>query len=312
MPFEDIIGQKKASSFLQDAIKRQAFSNAYLFSGPEGVGKAAVAKEFASLIADRYDIECVEPEGSSETISIKIARDISTLAGRSPYSGNYKVFIIIKAEHMTEEAANSLLKTLEEPQRDTVFILTTSNITKILPTVVSRCQVVRFGSLKTDEVARLLTTRYGLDETRACLLARLANGKPGRTIEMLNKDWLSKRQEVLKNFAQGSKSAFFSYGGEGGKDRDNILETIEVLQSIFRDVLFKICLNDLSRLAFNLDIPDLIKNIALKQSCESILNIAESLNRIEYYLRHNGNPKLAMAIIGLKFDMAGIFDARGS
>lgn len=306
MSFENIIGHRKALQFLRAIIETDNISSAYLFSGPDGAGKALVAKEFANSISSGYDIHIIEPEGVSKTISIKTARDISIKSERSPYEANRKVFIIVEAEHMTEEAANCLLKTLEEPPKDTVFMLTTSNITRLLPTIVSRCKVIIFGNLKIEEVAKLLTRHYGLDEGKANLLARLTYGKPGKAIRLLKEDWLDRRQELIESIAKGKMQGI----SELFKDREGLLKVLEVLQSIFRDTLFQRCFKDLSKTVFNLDILDLIKDIALKYSPESILDIIESLSRIEYYLRQNGNPRLALSIMELKLNMKGMSNAR--
>ena len=104
----------------------------------------------------------------------------------STFIPGWRVVIVSEADAMTEQAANAFLKTLEEPTPKTVIILTTSNKDRLLPTITSRCQLVRFSYLSDDEIAKALVDRYGLSEARARLVARLANGSFGKAIELLD------------------------------------------------------------------------------------------------------------------------------
>lgn len=301
MSFDSVIGHSRIIEYLQGIVKTRAFSGAYLFSGPEGVGKTLVAKEFASSVSSTYDIEIIEPEGASKTISIKAARDIAIKSERSPYEGACKVFIIKDADCMTEEAANSLLKTLEEPQNDTIFILTTSHITRLPLTVISRCHIVKFSTLLTEDVAKILIERQNIDPDYAGILARISGNSPAKAFGLLEGDYIRKRQQVLERWTQDAKGANLD-DSKLFKDREGLLETVGILQSLFRDAIFAKYCRGWQELAIHRDCAEFISSIASKSAPAAILSVIASLNRLEYYLERNGNPKLALSLLDINMD----------
>lgn len=200
MAIADVVGNEMAKEILLRAYERGKLSHAYLFTGPEGVGKFLLAKEFAKLLAcespiregridscgvcrscrmvearTHPDVRFIEPRrataafgaesvgeeiGEGATISIGQVRELRGDAGLRPYMAKWKVYIIRDADRMTPEAGNSLLKTLEEPNPGVVIILTTANPSGLLPTIVSRCQEVLFRSVPVGEVESLLMERH--------------------------------------------------------------------------------------------------------------------------------------------------------
>ncbi len=268
MAWSNVIGQDKVKQILINAILKEKIPNAYLFYGPEGVGKDAMAIEFAkALNCERNKTEACDkcktckaisefshpnvklifklPVGKNETkedlpldkldeseikiiqeqvklkaqnpyhkitiprannIKINSIREIKMEVSRSMFIPGWRVIIVSEADAMTEQAANAFLKTLEEPALKTVIILTTSNKDKLLPTIISRCQLVKFSYLSDDEIAKALVERYELSEARAKLIARLANGSFGKAIELLDvavKDRRIKPIDFLATIASG-------------------------------------------------------------------------------------------------------------
>ena len=141
MYFKDIIGQEFAKKYLTNSINKEKVSHAYLFEGMNGVGKKTLAKEFAKTLIKVDKLEnspdyiSIEPEGSS--IKIAQIRKLQTDVLVKPHS-EYKIYIINKAEKMTVESQNALLKTLEEPPAYVIIILITSNKNSLLDTIKSR------------------------------------------------------------------------------------------------------------------------------------------------------------------------------
>lgn len=268
MAWSNVIGQEKVKQILINAILKEKIPNAYLFYGPEGVGKDAMAIEFAkALNCERNKAEACDecktckaisefshpnvklifklPVGKNETkddspldkldeseikiiqeqvklksqnpyhkitiprannIKINSIREIKMEVSRSMLIPGWRVIIVSEADTMTEQAANAFLKTLEEPALKTVIILTTANKDKLLPTIISRCQLVKFSYLSDDEIAKALVERYELNEARARLIARLANGSFGKAIELLDvavKDKRIKSIDFLATIASG-------------------------------------------------------------------------------------------------------------
>ncbi|CUU03116.1 DNA polymerase-3 subunit delta' [Candidatus Kryptobacter tengchongensis] len=142
----------------------------------------------------------------ANSIKINSIREIKMEVSHSTFIPGWRVIIVSEADAMTEQAANAFLKTLEEPTPRTVIILTTANKDKLLPTILSRCQLVRFSYLSDDEIAKALVERYELSEARARLIARLANGSFGKAIELLDvtiKDKRIKPVDFLATIASG-------------------------------------------------------------------------------------------------------------
>ena len=214
-----IIGHKKNIDFLNKSVQRNKISHAYLFEGPERIGKKLVALEFAGAIQDYEEITLNPslPKGEisganpdlliinsekGESINIAQIRELQSRLSLFPYSKKYKVAIIDNAETMTNEAANSLLKTLEEPSATTVIILVASSADKILPTIKSRCQTVKFLIPSREELENFLKSRQKSDQEIEQLI-NFSRRKTGIIIELLNNRELFEQQK--KDFEKFSK-----------------------------------------------------------------------------------------------------------
>lgn len=190
--FDGIVGHAKVASLLERELESPA--NAYLFVGAASVGKATVARHFATgLLCPTGDQTCnicrrvrggnhadlvpVLPEGRA-TLGVEQARAVVAQAALSPVEGDRKIFLFEEAGSMTDQAANALLKTLEEPTPTTVFILVAESEDEFPSTVASRCRTVHFGRVAEDELVASLEAG-GLDRGDAEGLARVAGGRPG-------------------------------------------------------------------------------------------------------------------------------------
>jgi DNA polymerase-3 subunit delta' len=219
MAFADILGQENAISVLKRAIQHQRIPHAYLFAGYDGVGKKFTALTLAKALnckelehdsCDRCvschkidegnhpDVRVIEPDG--QFIKIDQIRTLQRDGGYKPYEGKRKVYILDHAEALRPEAANALLKTLEEPSADSVLILVTANVYTLLPTVISRCQLVRFISLGVQTLSTLLIQKKQLPPDQARLMASLSEGCPGRAFSMDTEEILVKRDRVEHMF----------------------------------------------------------------------------------------------------------------
>jgi DNA polymerase-3 subunit delta' len=213
--FGGIIGNEGALRLLEGALRRGEVAHAYLFYGPPGVGKRTVARRFgAALVAggdagveDRArrglhpDLSEVEPEGAFTTIGQ--VREVVRLAASRPFEGARRVFIL-EADTLNVQAANALLKTLEEPEGETVFLLLAASREGVLPTILSRAQAVRFNPVPTKLVAGFLEER-GVEESG--LAASLGRGSVGLSLRYAG-------ERELKELREAIFEAAFSFRGD--------------------------------------------------------------------------------------------------
>ena len=172
MSFSDIKGQDTAVSSLKNAIRNNRLAHAYIFAGPEGCGRSLLARNFAKVLncekekddacdscasckkinKDVHpDVKWLNKDGKSSQIKIDQIRRLEKQIALKPYEAKYKVFIIKDASFMTVEAANSFLKTLEEPPPNSVLILIAERPRDLFATIVSRCQLIRIKPLSVEE-----------------------------------------------------------------------------------------------------------------------------------------------------------------
>ena len=191
----DIIGHSETLSFLESAWKKDRLVHAYLFTGPTGSGKSSIARWLARIVLGKDNLEShpdftfVERGLNAKTGKLQnaiVIDQVHGLRGRialGPMLGGWKVALVVGVNRLNEVAANALLKTLEEPHQRTLILLTADTAEAVMPTIRSRCQLIRLGRVSRQEIADGLITR-GVDAGKADLVARLASGCPGRALEL--------------------------------------------------------------------------------------------------------------------------------
>jgi DNA polymerase-3 subunit delta' len=275
---DGLIGNQQAKDRLRRMLATGRLPGTLLFAGPDGVGKKLFALELARALnchAPRDGFGCgvcavcrrigkfVWPAGDDKDaheqiiwsehadvgllmpykrfLLAKATRDLDREAQFRPYEGAARVFIIEDAEKLNETAANSLLKTLEEPPATTHIILLTSRPSGLLPTIRSRCQMMRFVPLTIDEIERFLL-RKGHAPADAALLSRLAAGSLGRALTLSADECREQRGfmlEVLQAFAVGNDRVRLLRAGEElneAKRKDAYESHLEMLTILARDV----------------------------------------------------------------------------
>ena len=231
---DTVLGQPYAVRVLENAAADNRLSGAYLFVGPDGVGKATTARQFAKMLcgADSEqspvsraintgtfpDVRESVPGGKSQTYRIgqlwprsdagkefppeqAVLRDLDF----APINGPRRVFLLQNAEAFNDASGNSILKTLEEPPPYAVFILTAASVGAVLPTIVSRCQVVRFALLPASAIERALTERFGVDAVPARFLASYCEGRLGRAVSLARSPSLLAAREQFLDWARGRR-----------------------------------------------------------------------------------------------------------
>ncbi len=310
MPFENIIGQTTAVRSLENMISQDQVRGSFLFLGPDGVGKRTTGIEFAKAIncgemkdgcrcasckkidsGNHPDIFIIEPEGASSSIRIEKIRDIIYQASLKPYEARKRVFMINDAEAMTDEAQNALLKVLEEPPENHILILTASNISGLLSTVLSRCKVLKFYSLAQAEIQGFLQ-KEGIDEKDSSLFSHMAMGSIGRAMEFIDDGIITRRDEVVNNFFL-RKSALLRESvlkEEGSSDTE---KSLYMLLCWYRDLLVSKFTKDAGS-SLNIDraleISSYSSRFTKEKLEKDLLNIITTID----YIRRNVNPKIAL------------------
>jgi DNA polymerase-3 subunit delta' len=249
-----IIGHQQIIEQLQRTVASGRIAGAYLFVGPAGVGKETVARYFAQLIfcqqdaqpptvcgtclacrkvdsGNHPDLQFIRPEGS--LLKIGQIRELQRQVIYAPLEASRKVYILTDVDRMNLEAENCLLKTLEEPPAASVLILLTSNLQALLPTTRSRCQILQFHPMPTQELATILVDRYSVAPEQATTLAIAAGGSIGKALTQFEKgDPLTEKvPEILR---ETDRLVAFRLA----EDFKNKPETLGELVTWYRDLLF--------------------------------------------------------------------------
>jgi DNA polymerase-3 subunit delta' len=255
--FQEIYGHKKPIAILKSAMAKNRVAHAYLFYGAEGIGKRTVASVFARALnctgedppCDRCP-SCMKAEhknhpniigiqAEGQFIKIDAIKEINAKMAFRPENGK-RVFILKDADKMNAPAANSLLKTLEEPSQDNVLILTTSRPHALPMTILSRCQSLRFTPLKNEEVSQYLQEKQEIEKTEAETIASASLGSIGRALEMKRGDYIATVERILNRLANDDSNDLtgrISFARYLGKEKDEIIHNLEVMNNAYRDSL---------------------------------------------------------------------------
>lgn len=260
MDFNQIIGHEKQIEALKNSITNGSISHCYLFEGEKGLGKKNLALAFSKTLLCREGEEepcnrcssCIKFDSgnhpdfkilSPEKGLIKkseIEKLINSMA-TSPFESKRKVFIIHDCDMMRLESQNALLKTLEEPPEYINIIMVTSSSSKLLPTILSRCQIIKFYPLDISKIVELLIKDYGIDENRAKFIAGYTKGSVERSIELASSNsFFEKREEIIKiidSILNGDKTKALTSMDFFNENKDNIEEILDIMLYWFRDLL---------------------------------------------------------------------------
>ena len=313
MRFNDVLGHTKTLGIIGAYLENSRFSGAFIFSGPEGIGKKMVAKLIAGQLncigqVDRPCGSCsaclkIQEETHPDLhiiqngqlqIKIEDIRGILREANFRPYEGAVKVFIIDNAHKLNSEAANSLLKVLEEPPKDVLIILVTHKPQNIIKTVLSRCKEIKFSPLIRGQLETVLMNNYALDKTTAHFLAYYAEGRLGLALKLKDTPLLREKNKIFDSFILSSKPLDHFMMNQS---KEQVQVCLNILASWFRDIyLLKAGLSDkeVIHLDRHSDLLKLIPRFSFRQLDEIMATLAES----SFYLEKNINSKLLLHNLG--------------
>lgn len=307
MSFNTIIGHNKEKTYFKDVIMKNNLSHAVLLEGPEGIGKRLMAFTIAKALfcesksgdacdqcrncikmnhGNHPDYSVVEAEGNQ----IKNAQieSFQEFVNVKPYDADYKVVIINDAHKMNLSSQNRILKTLEEPAEDVVIILVSDQPDRLLPTVLSRCQLIKMNGLSDEDVSLFIKNKYQMSQEESEMIAKLATGSIGRGILYHESETFQVIREEVRSLLTAidlkERSKVLELGSFFTKEKENIQEILEYMILWYRDLLlYKKSkmknllihgheLDFIKKLARNLSIKQLIKNIELLETTKKKLN----------------------------------------
>jgi DNA polymerase-3 subunit delta' len=332
-----VIGQERALTLLKRGLEAGSLAHAYLFVGPAHVGKMALALNLAqALNCEAAELPCGQclscqkiasgkhsdiqtiglGQGNSAEarpqaeISIDEIRQLQHSVSLPPFEGRYKVFIIDGAELLSTEAANCLLKTLEEPVGKVVFILLTTSEQLLPATVVSRCQRVELLPLAAAEIESALKKNWGVEPQKARLLSRLSHGCLGWAVRALDDglmgqraDRLAELLDIIQADYEGRFAGAAQLATEFGQNRELVQDKLTLWLDWWRDLmLVKAGSTDLIT---NVDQVAMLTEMAKAYSLAQIRNVIENIRVACAHLRLNANPRLVLEVLMLNLPEAG-------
>ena len=328
MALDNILGQDRPKKILDKALRSGRIPNSYLFHGQESVGKKFTAIEVCKALncetlspvdsCDKCpsclkiekrihpDLFILEPKKSSPTareavLKIDEIRELQKKLLYLPYEGNTKVAIINNAECMNPQAANSFLKTLEEPPTKTLIILIASNPYQLLPTVVSRCQGIRFYPLPSEAIKTIISHHLKSEagETQPEEIELRSRRSMGQVAYALEEDLLEAsedREELIRLISIISfkrMDQVFLWTKAKAKKNERILLILDELTRILRDaVLIKVAPE--TSVVTNKDLIKQLRTLALQKSTPALLTMFETVQNTKAAIKSNANTQLAL------------------
>lgn len=321
--FKDVVGHKDILKYISSAVENNRVSHAYILNGERGSGKKMLANLFAmTLLCGTGDNEpcgkchsCKQAESGNHPDIIRVTHekpnsisvdDIRTQVNNTvdikPYQGPYKVYIIPQADMMTPQAQNAILKTIEEPPSYAVFLLLTENAETLLPTINSRCVMLKLRNIKDTLIKKYLMENLEIPDYKADMCTAFAQGNMGRAIMLANSDHFNEIREeavqLLKHISEMELNEIVAAVKNISVYKLEITDYLDIIMIWYRDVLLYKATKEIDKVVFK-DQLQSIKEQARKSSYEGIELILESLEKAKARLKANVNFDLVMELLFL-------------
>ncbi len=325
--FKTIIDHNIPKRLLLRMLEKERLPNVFLFSGIEGIGKKSTAFSFIKIInceKDKGSENCscnicrkireqktidlfqIFPSGATNQISVDEIRDFHDKAGIYPVEFRKKVLFIHGADRLNINAANALLKLLEEPPDHLLIFLFTSNLSSILPTILSRCTLIRFHPIPKSLLVEWLQKETGVTEKDAEVAAFFSEGSIVKAIQSVSGDMLKKRTDICDLLENYLKNGFHSIPAAAFNIRNSVNNSEEFFQIAlmwFRDILL---LNfhgtdksgeEISSSIMNIDKLDGLNSFKMKLTPAKVYNIINTILTTQEYSNRIVNEDLLLRVI---------------
>ena len=319
--FKDVVGHRDIIQYIKDAVGQNKVSHAYILNGQRGSGKKMLAKLFAmTLQCESGEAEpcgecrsCIQANNGNQPdiITVKHEKpasisvdDVRTQINGDimikPYSSPYKVYIVPEADLMTVQAQNAILKTIEEPPEYAVIFLLTENADSLLPTIRSRCVMLKLRNIKDKLVKKYLMEQMQVPDYQADLCAAFAQGNIGRAIMLAKSEHFNEIKEdaiqLMKYIDEMELSEIVAAIKEINKYKLEVADYLDIMTIWYRDVLLYKATKDVGGLVFG-DQLKFIKQKASKSSYEGLETILESIEKATVRIKANVNFDLLMELM---------------
>ena len=317
----NLIGHEWAVDMLQKHIVLGATRHAYLFAGPPGLGRRTLALRFAQALncqtplepgipcgqcrdckqiasMQHADLTIVQADAEGGTLKVDQIREARKLLTYKPYQSRFRVALFLRFHEANDSAANALLKTLEEAPSYAVLILTADNPEQLLPTIVSRCEVLRLRPLKVDEVQHALEEK-GFETNQSKLIAHISGGRFGYARRLLESESMlgvrEERLNDLQTLMSASRVEKFSYADKLSKDKDSMRQAILIWLSYWRDVMLRTAQAEtpLVNVDRNLEIEDVASRMDMSSARRVVSDLEGALEKLE----RNVNSKMLAEVL---------------
>jgi len=314
-----VVGHEWAVELLERSLANGRVAHAYLLIGLPQIGKTTLALNFAQALhclgegkpcgqcrsclkiahGNHPDVRVIEAVNG--TIKIDQIRSMQRGVALSPHEGRWKVYIIRQMERATTEAANCLLKTLEEPPAQVILMLTASDIDQLLPTIISRCQVLNLRPPSVLLVQKVLEGRWGVDPEQAKLLARLSGGRLGWAVRASEDAAILRKRErrldeMMELMGQGRVERL-RYAQQISQSPDGLREVLDLWLIWWRDLL--LIKGGSSTEITNIDHEATLRSQAQGYNLTQVRDFIEALRTAVWQLEHNANTRLTLEILML-------------
>lgn len=321
--FSEILGHGQIIEHLQNAIKLQKVSHAYILDGEEGAGKKLLARAFAqTLQCERGGVEpcgechsCKQAQSGNQPDIIEVTHEkpasigVEDIRGQlcgdiqiKPYSSPYKIYIVDEAEKMTVQAQNALLKTIEEPPAYGVIMLLTTNADAFLPTILSRCVTLKLRPVKNEIIKPYLMEKYHIPDYQAEVCTAFARGNVGKAERLAQSDQFTELKSHLIHLLRHLRDMEIYELTEAVRSaseyKTEINDYLDLMALWFRDVLLFKATRQIDGLVFAEEIND-ISAQAQKSSYEGLERILKALEKAKVRLKANVNFELTMELLML-------------
>ena len=324
----DIIGHAHAIDILRRTLAAQQVRHAYLFAGPPHVGKSLLAHRLAQTLlctggpdptvapqepcnaclscrkvlhGNHPDVHVISKPADKQFILIEQIRVLQSDSVRRTLEGRRNIFIIENAHEMNIQAANCLLKTLEEPEQDVVLLLTAPDAVLLLPTILSRVQLITMGLLTSTQIKNALIQDWETEPKEADLIAALAAGRMGWAVQAVeDEDLLTQRKaqlDLLTKLPSAGRVQRFDLVQRISGDSEKVQSLLELWLLWWRDMV--LAANACLDLTVNVDMRPLLKTQAAKIGTAEAERMIRAILRTMESIEQNVNPRVALEVLML-------------